>query len=47
MNISIKNKFAVITIIMSILSLIFAYIISDEFISRNLDEKENLKQKKK
>ena len=47
MNISIKNKFAVITIIMSILSLIFAYIISDEFISRNLDEKENLKQKEK
>jgi signal transduction histidine kinase len=47
MNISIKNKFAVITIIMSILSLIFAYIISDEFISRNLDEKESLKQKEK
>ena len=32
---------------MSILSLIFAYIISDEFISRNLKDKENIREKEK
>ena len=43
MKISIKNKFSMIIIFMSILSLIFAYIISDEFISRNLKDKENIR----
>ena len=36
-----------IIIFMSILSLIFAYIISDEFISRNLKDKENIREKEK
>ena len=47
MKISIKNKFSMIIIFMSILSLIFAYIISDEFISRNLKDKENIREKEK
>ena len=47
MKISIKNKFSMIIIFMSILSLIFAYVISDEFISRNLKDKETIREKEK
>ena len=43
MNISIKNKFSVIIVFMSILSLLFAYVISNEFISKNLSDKELMK----
>jgi len=43
MNISIKNKFSMIIIFMSILSLIFAYIISIEVLSKHIFEKEKLK----
>ena len=47
MNISIKNKFSVIIVFMSILSLLFAYIISNEFISKNLRDKEILRENEK
>lgn len=47
MNISIKNKFSMIIIFMSVLSLFFAYIISNEFISKNLMKKELLRENEK
>ena len=47
MNISIKNKFSVIIVFMSILSLLFAYVISNEFISKNLSDREILREKEK
>lgn len=43
MNISIKNKFSMIIIFMSILSLIFAYLISNEVVSRNILTKEKIR----
>lgn len=47
MNISIKNKFSIIIIFMSVLSLFFAFIISNEFISKNLKDKELLRENEK
>ena len=47
MNISIKNKFSVIIVFMSILSLLFAFFISNEFISKNLSDKEILRENEK
>lgn len=47
MNISIKNKFSVIIVFMSILSLLFAYVISNEFISKDLSDKEILRENEK
>ena len=47
MNISIKNKFSVIIVFMSVLSLLFAYIISNEFIGKNLKDKEMLRENEK
>lgn len=47
MNISIKNKFSVIITFMSILSLLFAYVISNEFISKNIKDKEILRENEK
>jgi len=47
MNISIKNKFSVIIVFMSVLSLVFAFIISNEFIGKNLKDKEILRENEK
>lgn len=47
MNISIKNKFSMIIIFMSILSLIFAYIISIEVLSKHILDKENVRLQEK
>ena len=47
MNISIKNKFSMIIIFMSILSLIFAYVISIEVLSKHILDKENVRLQEK
>ncbi len=47
MNISIKNKFSMIIVFMSILSLIFAYVISNEVVSKNILEKEEKRAEEK